>query len=342
MLPKNISKQFIRWTKKKNASGKLALVYFRIAVASCIFLYVHPLQGQTQLTKEYIYLGERLIATEKTQAPECTYGISPATQTIGSSASSNLTFQVSASNPSCTWSSVTSDGWIHTASSGTGNGTVSYSVDANTGAARTGQILVGASIFSVTQANGCTYSISPNHQSFGAGGGSGNLINVYSGNGCSWTAGSSAAWILIDIPSNGHGTSNGTVSYTVQPNTGIARSGTITIAGQIFTIDQANGCTYSVSPTFRQFTYMGGTGVVNVTTGSSCPWTATKSSWINIQSGSSGTGSGPINYSVPRNYGNARSGYITVQGRQSFIMQDGKPGGTYAPQSDTVDTEPEE
>ena len=53
----------------------------------------------------------------------------------------------------CTWSAATAESWIHvTAGSGTSSGTVSYTVDANTGAARTGTITVGGKTYTVTEA----------------------------------------------------------------------------------------------------------------------------------------------------------------------------------------------
>ena len=51
-----------------------------------------------------------------------------------------------------------------------------------------------------------------------------------------WTASTSASWITITGPASGIG--NSTVSFTVAANTGAARSGTLTIDGQAFTISQ--------------------------------------------------------------------------------------------------------
>lgn len=55
---------------------------------------------------------------------------------------------------SCGWSAFSDVGWLHitTNASGTGNGGLGYSVDANPGAARTGNIHVGPQLFAVTQA----------------------------------------------------------------------------------------------------------------------------------------------------------------------------------------------
>jgi len=58
---------------------------------------------------------------------------------------------------------------------------------------------------------------------------------------CSWTATSNAAWITITGGSSGTG--NGTVTYNVAANTGAVRTGTITIAGQTFTVIQGTTST---------------------------------------------------------------------------------------------------
>jgi hypothetical protein len=54
--------------------------------------------------------------------------------------------------------------------------------------------------------------------------------------GCGWTATSNVTWISITSGSSGVG--DGTVNYSVAANGGVRRSGTITIAGQVFTVKQ--------------------------------------------------------------------------------------------------------
>jgi hypothetical protein len=61
-------------------------------------------------------------------------------------------------------------------------------------------------------------------------------VNVTAGTGCTWTATSNDAWITINSGTPGSG--NGTVNYTVSANTGPARSGTLTVAGQTHTVEQ--------------------------------------------------------------------------------------------------------
>jgi uncharacterized protein (TIGR03437 family) len=58
----------------------------------------------------------------------------------------------------CNWTSFTDVGWLHitTSTTGTGNGGIGYTVDANTGPMRAGNIHVGSQLFSVTQGGGVT------------------------------------------------------------------------------------------------------------------------------------------------------------------------------------------
>ena len=94
----------------------------------------------------------------------------------------------------------------------------------------------GGGVFAASLSN-CSCNISPNNQSFGASGGASN-VSVTATAGCAWTAVSNASWIAITSGASGSG--NGTVSYSVLANTGSSqRTGTMTIAGQTFTVTQA-------------------------------------------------------------------------------------------------------
>ena len=104
--------------------------------------------------------------------------------------------------------------------------------------------------FTVT-ATACSYSVSSAGNTFGPGGGSG-VVSVTASIGCSWTASTndeSRDWIRISSGSMGSG--NGVVNYTVLANnTGNTRTGTLTIAGQAFTVTQLGSeafCTYTLS-----------------------------------------------------------------------------------------------
>ena len=69
------------------------------------------------------------------------------------------------------------------------------------------------------------------------GGGPGS-VTVTAHAGCPWTAVSNATWIVVTKGASGTG--DGTVEFTIEANTtGAARSGTITIGGQVCTVQQA-------------------------------------------------------------------------------------------------------
>jgi len=84
----------------------------------------------------------------------------------------------------------------------------------------------------------CAYSLSigttingyPNGGRFSAG------VIASSGN-CNWTAATHVPW--IHITSGASGTGTGATAFTVDPNTGGARTGTLTIAGEIVTFNQS-------------------------------------------------------------------------------------------------------
>lgn len=89
----------------------------------------------------------------------------------------------------------------------------------------------------------CSYSISPPSASVTQQGATG-TVQVTTQAGCPWVASSGAPWVTIT--SGNQGTGNGTASYSVSANTGAtARTATSTIAGKLFTINQAGtGSTY--------------------------------------------------------------------------------------------------
>jgi immune inhibitor A len=174
-----------------------------------------------------------------------------------------------------------------------------------------------------TVTGSCNYSILPLLQAVASGGGT-FTVSVTAGGSCSWNVASNAVW--ISITGGGSGTGNGTVTYSVQTNAGASRSGTLTIAGQTFTVNQAGTtCSYSISPISANAVAAGGTGSFYVTTGAAgCAWTATSdSAWLHITSGSSGSGNGTVAYSADANIGAARTGHITVQGQTFTLSQAG-------------------
>ncbi len=84
----------------------------------------------------------------------------------------------------------------------------------------------------------CTYTLSSTSLSVAGTGGTASL-SVTAGSGCAWTASSNAGFVTITSGTSQSG--NGTVNLTVSENSGDARSGTLTIAGQSVSVSQAAG-----------------------------------------------------------------------------------------------------
>ena len=172
-------------------------------------------------------------------APACSYAISPASATAAAAGGSS---SVAVTAPTgCTWTAASDASWITitSGSSGSGTGTVTYKVAPNTSTSTlTGTLTIAGQTFTVTQVGAtCSFTISPTSASVAAVGGNGS-VSVTASSACSWTARSDATWITIASGASGSG--NGTVGYSVAPNAGgAARTGTLTIGGQSFTVNQA-------------------------------------------------------------------------------------------------------
>ena len=82
----------------------------------------------------------------------------------------------------------------------------------------------------------CAYSLSATGKTFKAAGGSA-AVSVSCGAGCSWKTENIPPWVQIVAGVDGAG--NGTVSYTVQENTGTtARTATLQVAGESYGVTQ--------------------------------------------------------------------------------------------------------
>lgn len=168
----------------------------------------------------------------------CSYSLSPSSN--NSVPTGGGSYSVSVTTPaSCAWTATESLSWVSITSgaSGTGNGTVNYTVSSNGGSSRSGTMTIGGQSFQITQAGVCTYGLSPTSNLTIPVAGGGYSVGVSTQSGCAWTATESLSW--VSITSGASGTGSGTVNYTVSSNAGISRSGTLTIAGQSFQVTQA-------------------------------------------------------------------------------------------------------
>jgi hypothetical protein len=181
--------------------------------------------------------GETYEISQEPDPTLCTYSLSSSSNTFASSGGT-LTVFVNASNPNCEWTTSESLDWVSLSpTSVTGSGTVTITVDANTNSVRSGSVTLASLTYSINQEEfvPCTYSISPSSSSFNSSGGSITLRVTASKPNCEWTASESLDWITLS-PTSGIG--SGTVTITATENTGDARSGSISIAGETYDISQ--------------------------------------------------------------------------------------------------------
>jgi uncharacterized delta-60 repeat protein len=161
----------------------------------------------------------------------------------------------------------------------------------------------------------------PLERFFDANGGQG-ILNITS-DGCLWAAQSNAPWITITT--GDYGSNNEAVIYTVSANdSGSTRTGTITVAGQSYTVTQS--CNL-ISPTSSVFQPSGGNGTILITPqGAGCTGTpSTSVPWLHITN----TGGGMINYSVDANDqpgSTNRIGIIDISGFDFVVTQAGMGG----------------
>jgi hypothetical protein len=279
------------------------------------------------------------------EAAECRVTVTPASASVPASAS-EVTIQVQ-TNAGCSWTAASDAGWarITAGASGRGDGAVTLAVDTNSSAARAAHLVVGGASMTIDQASGipggppspgCSYTIQPSGQTMPAAGGPGTIDVTAAAGDCSWTAVSNAAWITIT--GGAAGTGSGPVMFTVAANSGGSRTGTISVAGQTFTLSQAAvSCSYSISPANEAMAAAGGTSTITVATGGSCAWTsAANASWITIASGSSGTGPGTVRLNIAANTGAARTGTATIAAQTFTVSQAAAPCG-YALSPSTLD-----
>jgi len=260
-------------------------------------------------------------------APPCAPTINSTGQSVGSGATTGSVGVTAGTG--CAWTAASNVGWVTLtgATSGTGNGSVPYSIAANTTTStRTGTLTVAGKPYTVTQAGlSCTYAIAPTSGSVPAGGGTGST-GVTSPAGCTWTGVSNRSWLTVTGGASGSG--NGTVAFSATANSGTSsRTGTLTIAGQSFSVTQPGiACTYAIAPTSGSVPANGGTGSTGVTSPTGCAWTgvSNNTSWLTVTGGASGSGSGTVAFSAAANSStSSRTGTLTIAGQSFSVTQPG-------------------
>ena len=116
------------------------------------------------------------------------------------------------------------------------------------------------------------------------------------------------------------------MQVSVAENSGAARTGTVTIAGQTLTVNQAGPpCEYTVQPRDIEPGALGGIFLFQVRADAGCSWTAVSDEpWIRVLFGASGSGNGQVTLLVaPNTDRRKRKGEVTVENEKVKIEQDG-------------------
>jgi hypothetical protein len=279
-------------------------------------------------------------------AAACAFGIDRPSRSVDAAGGSHAV--VVTAQAGCAWSARSDVPWIAVTSgaNGSGTGTVTLLVTANTALQpRSGTVTIAGLSYTVDQAAAtpggggpdptpptdpsCAFTVTPLSGSFGADGGAVEVTVAASAQTCGWTAVSAAPWISLE--GGVSETGNGRRRFIVAPNgTADPRAGTVIVAGAVITITQSAGsappvpCTFTITPTNASYPAEGGTAEVAVAaSASTCVWTSQPAvPWITIQGSAGGTGSGRVRYNVaPNPDTTARTGTLTVAGTVVTITQ---------------------
>ena len=277
----------------------------------------------------------------------CTFALTPPSIELSSAAATG-SITVTASDPGCLWQAQSFSNSIAVTLGGggtVGNGTVNYSVPANTGGPLIGSIVIesinaGGSAFTITQdaPNNCFFTLSSSSSAIPTPGGTGTFAITASQPTCAWTASSESAF--ANITSGASGTGNGTVNFTVASNAGNGRTANITVANTlgssaVFSANQISAftCTFVLQPPTIHFSSDGGTGTIGGTQSYSfCNYNVQSNNpdalLVDVSSGTFGT---RFPYTVAQKNGPARVLTLTIACQTFTVNQDGVAPGNPVP-----------
>lgn len=187
--------------------------------------------------------GASFVFTIFQAAPNCTLALNPASASAVLAGGAG-SFQV---QTNCTWVAASQAGFLSltSAPSGSLNGTVNYAVAPNVCvAAQSGVIAVQAGgtsgpiqTFQVSQAGSLSnLTLTPASLSAAASAATG-TVAIATNSSCAWSAYSDVSWMSITGKTTGTGNYN--LPYSILANPSAARTGSIHVGAQLFTVTQA-------------------------------------------------------------------------------------------------------
>jgi hypothetical protein len=272
-------------------------------------------------------------------SPACSYQLQPSVYVVFSSSSSTQSINVVAPS-NCSWTASSDDPtWLNpTVTSGTGIGTVTFSVGSLTSGVRSANLTVGDANThqSVTIYQRSCFVSAPSSPPAQPVSGGAIVVDLTGPAGCPFVAGSDAPWLTITpafdvMDSTGHGQ----VAVTVAANPNLnSRTASVFVSdtprsGGSFQIQQAGHCTAaSVSfPSFAPLPFGGSVPVAVTVSPADCQWTAkSNASWL-TPSVSSAVGSQTITVTAAPTTAGGRSGVLVIAGFTFSITQNGLVSG---------------
>ena len=258
---------------------------------------------------------------EKGRHPDPNTAITPTTRNFSTDGGGGA---IITSGSASTWWARVTEPWI-TLSSNSGNigYPVAYTVSATTNAEqRVGYVYVNGHAHEVTQ-DGLGGTIDSDGATYEKAGGNG-TIAVGVQNGIAWKAISNVDWLSVS-PTNGVG--SGSVTYQVSAYNDVAtRQGTLTIAGNTFTVFQYGRCIKLEPATVTQ-NYE--THVIPITVNALAitQWSVTpNNSWISVVDGGNGQGGDLVTIAIAENPSyKARTGTVKIGTETFTVTQQGRP-----------------
>jgi len=303
--------------------------------------------GSTDSRSTTVSVGgqSHVVSQSGRSAAPCTFEISPAGATLGDAGGTG-TFAVIAPD-GCGWTATSSAPWVVLTggTSGSGNGTVAFSLTENNGeTTREATIAVANRLFAIAQLAEpeapvvCEYSVSPVlFQPCMAGNTVASTVTAPAS--CTWTASVDVPWLTILSGQSGNGT--GQVTFRYEDNDFGPRTGLVMVrwptptAGQNVRVEQG-GCVYFISQSAFHLTPAGGSSTFDVfqqtipiecggPLQNRCVWSAVSNvPWITITTAMPRTGDDRVSFTVaPNATGLVRSGTITVMDKTVVVVQAG-------------------
>ena len=190
-----------------------------------------------------IFLSEsdslRQLLPSPTADENCSYSIN-ASPTTHFASGGIISVDVVVSRPNCSWAFSSPHAWVSPsgATVRSGNGAITVAISPNeSSVGRIARLWAAGSMFNAAQdGSSCSYAVEDERLSFAQAGGTGSVKISARPRDCTWSVSSAERWIFIGSTVTGRG--DGIVGFSVGPNPGAIRTGTLSVTGTLVKVTQ--------------------------------------------------------------------------------------------------------